>query len=254
VNLFTEAFGGGNGAVRELTPPARLLCGAAVFAGCSVTPLTGWRGGALFAGAWLVWVVCCGLPAQRLAAALRFALRLFLPLLLLAPVARWTGEAASWRDALRPPLTLCARGIAGVTVSAATLSTLNLSEFARGVAALPLPRAAASLLVQLVHQTFLLADESQRMADALRVRGAPSACAAVRLRVLAALPVCWLTRIAARAARVGDAMEVRGFDGLPHGARRERLSANDRLALTLSLLAFGGALAIRWLEAACMRR
>jgi energy-coupling factor transporter transmembrane protein EcfT len=252
MNPFIEAFGGANGggAASALTPQTRLLCGVTVFAACSVVPLTGRGGGVLFLGMALAWCVCCGLPLKRLAATLKFALILFLPLLLLALPARWTGEAASWHDALRPPLMLCARGIAGVVVTAATLSTFCLTTFAHGVAALPLPRVVASLLVQLAHQTFLLANESRRMIVAMRVRGVPSSGAAVQMRILAALPVCWLTRIVTHANRVGDAMELRGFDGLPRGTPYDRLALRDALALTLALLALGGALMLRWRGAA----
>ena len=249
MNPFVGVFGGGgNAAACALAPQTRLLCGVTVFAACSATPLTGWRGGALLAGAALVWGICCGLPPRRLAATLKLALCLFLPLLLLALPARWAG-GVPWHDALRPPLMLCARGIVGIVVTAATLATFSLTTFAHGIAALPLPRVVASLLVQLAHQTFLLTNESRRMADALRLRGVPSSGAAVQMRVLAALPVCWLMRIANRASRVGDAMEVRGFDGLPNGAPRVRPALRDALALALALLALGGALTLRWMEA-----
>ena len=252
MNPFIEAFGcaSDNGAAHTLTPQTRLLCGVTVFAVCAAVPLTDWCGGTLFIVTALAWGLCCGLPLKRLAATLKFALLLFLPLLLLALPARWTGEASSWPEALRPPLMLCARGIAGVVVTAATLSTLSLTKFAHGVAALPLPRAVASLLVQLAHQTFLLANETRRMTTALRVRGVPSSGLAVQIRVLAAFPVCWLARIANRAGRVGDAMEVRGFDGLPRGLPHAPLTLRDGLALALAVQALAAALALRWMEAA----
>lgn len=251
MKIFTEAFDGGNGAVRQLTPPARLLCGVIVFTGCAVVPLNKWPGAAWLAALLLGWCACCGLPWRRLGAVLRFTLCVFLPLLLLAPIIRWTGgDLVSWRDALAPPLTLCARGVAGVVICAATLSTLTLPEFAHGMAALPLPRPVASVLVQLVHQTSLLADESRRMGDALRVRNVLVVGTGTRMRVLAALPASWLTRIFARAARVGDAMELRGFDGLPPNARRGRLTVGDMGAVALTLLVLGITLAMRWRGAA----
>jgi len=252
MNPFIGAFGGADGhhAVGALTPQARLLCGVLVFAACAAMPLTGWCGCLLFLGVALAWCACCGLPPRRFITVLKFALCVFLPLLLLALPAHWIGEGASWRDALRPPLTLCARGIAGIIVTAATLSTFNLTTFAHGVAALPFPRTVASLLVQLVHQTFLLANESRRMMTAMRMRGVPEARVATQLRVLAALPVCWLTRIATHAGRVGDAMELRGFDGLPRNTPHGRLTLRDALALALALQALGGALMLRWMETA----
>ena len=252
MNTFIQAFGGVNantGAARALTPQTRLLCGVVVFAICSATPLTDWRGGALFVGTGLVWATCCGLTAQRLAAVLKYALILFIPLLLFALPARWADESASWQEALRPSATLCVRGIMGIIITAATLSTFTLTTFAHGVAALPLPRIVASLLVQLAHQTFLLANETRRMVDALKVRGVTATTnITLRLRILTALPIFWLTRIANRATRVGDAMEVRGFDGLPHGAPHDPLTLRDALAHTLTLLTLATALTLRWME------
>jgi energy-coupling factor transporter transmembrane protein EcfT len=114
------------------------------------------------------------------------------------------------------------------------------------VAALPLPRAATSLLVQIVHQAALLTDETRRMADAMRVRGASSARLAVRVRVVTAFPASWLTRLALRAARAGDTMEVRGFDGLPPNVSALTFSRSDWLALTATTLLAVGALVLRW--------
>ncbi len=243
---FSEAFGGSNGTTRRLVPSVRLMCGALVFACCATVPLDSQAGIALFVGVWLAWLLGCAMPPKRLALTLGFALCFFAPLLLLAPVAHWKATNATWTESLRAPLRLGVRGIAGVTVCAGALSLLSLTEFCEAAAGLPLPRIVTGLLVQIVHQTALLTDESRRMADALRVRGAHSARLAVRLRVMAALPAGWLARLAARAARVGDAMEVRGFDGRMPAAQTTRLSGVDRVALAGAALLVVGALMLRW--------
>jgi len=243
---FSEAFGGGNGAARRLAPAVRLLCGAWVFVCCAVVPLDSPTGIALFVVAWLAWLFGCAMPPRRLALSLGFAICLFTPLLLLAPVAYWNGSAATWAGALRAPLRVGVRGVAGVTIGVGALSLIPLSEFAGAVAALPLPRAVTSLLVQIVHQAALLTDETRRMADAMRVRGVASARLAVRLRVVTAFPASWLTRLALRAARAGDAMEVRGFDGLPPNVPALTFSRSDWLALTATTLLAVGALVLRW--------
>jgi energy-coupling factor transporter transmembrane protein EcfT len=55
-----------------------------------------------------------------------------------------------------------------------------------------------------------------------------------------------LTRLALRAARAGDAMEVRGFDGLPPSVPPLTFSRSDWLALTATTLLAVGALVLRW--------
>ena len=242
---FREAFDGGSGAARRLAPTARLICGALVFASCATAPLDSPAGGTLFAVAWLTWLIGCAMPPRRLALTLVIAVCLFAPLLLLAPVARWYGSDATWTEALQAPLLLAARGVAGLTVCAGVLSLLSLAEFSGAVAALPLPRPVTGLLVQIVHQAALLTDESRRMADALRVRGASSARLTLRLCVAAALPAGWLARLATRAARVGDAMEVRGFDGRVSTAPAMPFSCSDKIALAGSALLAAGALVLR---------
>ena len=138
---FSDAIGGGNGAARRLAPAVRLLCGAWVFVCCAVVPLDSPTGIALFVVAWLAWLFGCAMPPRRLALSLGFAICLFTPLLLLAPVAYWNGSAATWTGALRAPLRVGVRGVAGVTIGVGALSLIPLSEFADAVAALPLPRA-----------------------------------------------------------------------------------------------------------------
>lgn len=243
---FSEAFGDGNGAARRLTPSARLICGAWVFACCATAPLGSPAGVTLFAVAWLAWLLGCAMRLRRFALTLGFAFCLFAPLLLLAPFSRCNGSAATWTEALRAPLQLGARGVAGVTVCAGALSLLSLAEFSIAVAALPLPRVVTGLLVQIVHQTALLIDESRRMTDALRVRGVPSARLAVRLRVAAALPAGWLARMVTCAVRVGDAMEVRGFDGRMPTAPAIRFACSDWMVMAGSALLAAGALILRW--------
>ena len=249
MTAFTEAWGGGCGRMRMLTPSTRLACGTFVFASCSVAPLNTLGGVALFFGILIGWTAGCGLPLRRLAHVLRFAACLFLPLLLLAPFARVQGDTGSWFEALRVPLMIGLRGTACVVVCAATLSVLDLAELGQGLAGLPLPHTLAALLMQIAHQTALMTDESKRMMTALRVRGARSATVSVRLRCLFALPVIWLLRLLMRAERVSAAMEVRGFDGPLRTERLAGTPAFDRCAVAFSLLVLGAVLMMRWLEA-----
>ena len=249
MTVFTEAWGGGSGRLRGLTPSTRLVCGIFAFASCSAAPLNSLCEGALFFGMLIGWAAWCGTPLRRLASVTLFAGCLFLPLLLLVPVARLQADSGSWTAALRVPLLIGLRGTACVVVCAATMSALDLAELGQGLSGLPLPHTLAALLMQIAHQTALLADESQRMAAALRVRGVSSAAVSVRLRCLFALPVIWLLRLLRRAERVSDAMEVRGFDGPLRGERTATTPAADRRAVALSLLVLGAVLVMRCLEA-----
>jgi len=192
-----------------LSPAARLTCGGLLFLVVLCVPLDRTWGLVLFFGVGIGWGVGCGLPLRRWRAVLSLACVLFLPLLLCAPIL--AAHRASWAEAVRIPLEIGLRGTAGLAVGAATMASLAFPEFGRVVDGLPVPRPLAALVVQIAHQTALLADESRRIAVALRVRGARTARWRPRLRVLAALPVIWLLRLVARAERVGAAMEVRGF-------------------------------------------
>lgn len=209
MTVFTESWGGGDGPVSRLPPAARLLGGLLVCACCIVTPLTGWRDAALVAALLALWLPLCGLPTQRLAAAAAFAAALFLPMLLLALPLRAEGRA--WPVALAVPTRIILRSTACVMASAATMSTLRIYDMGAALAGLRLPHGLQSLLLQIVHQTALLAHETQRMTKALKVRGFTASATGLRLRGLCALPQMWLLRLLNKAERVGDAMEVRGF-------------------------------------------
>ncbi len=238
---FIEAWGGGNGAARRLSPHIRLLCGALFFSGATLTPP---RPAALSFGIAAIagWAACCGLPRRRLRGALALAASLFLPLAALAwAAARLNGDTAAWRV----PAVIVLRSTLGIVAAAATMAALDLAELHDALAALPLPRAVRALLLQVAQQTALLTDETRRLGDALRIRGLVSARLATRVRGLCALPTVWLVRLALRAERVGAAMEVRGFDG-GGGGRRAAATRADRAAVSLALLVLGVAGWLRW--------
>lgn len=246
MTAFTEAWGGGCGRIRKLSPSARLVCATLTFASCSIVPLNDPGCVALLLGVLMGWTAWCGIPLRRLGSVLCFALCLFLPLLLLAPVARLQAEAGSWSEAFRVPLAIVLRGISCVVVCAAAMAALELSELGQGLAGLPLPRTLMALVVQIAHQAALLTDESSRLAAALRLRGVPASGAALRLRCLFALPVLWLVRLLMRAERVSAAMEVRGFEGMPRRDHAAGVSVFDRSAMAVALVVLGAALVLRW--------
>lgn len=243
---FAEAWGGGCGRIRGVSPSARLVCAMLTFTSCSIVPLSDLRCVALLVFVLVGWTVWCGIPLRRLGAALCFAGCLFLPLLLFAPLARLHAEAGSWSEAFRAPLVIALRGVSCVVVCAAAMAALELSELGQGLAGLPLPHAPVALIVQIAHQTTLLADESVRMAMALRLRGVPTSGAAVRLRCLFALPVLWLVRLLMRAERVSAAMDVRGFEGPSRREHAAIFSALDRSAMAVAFVVLAAVLVLRW--------
>ncbi|MFA7172535.1 MAG: energy-coupling factor transporter transmembrane component T [Kiritimatiellia bacterium] len=242
---FTEAWGGGDGCVGRLTPATRLICGALVLASCATASLKGFYGIVLLILVLAGWIAGCGLPLRRLGYLLGFAACLFLPLLLLVPVASLQGGTASASTTLHAALGVGVRGTLCLLVCGATFAALQPAELRQGLAALPLPGAMAALILQVVHQSTLLAEDSRCMVMALRVRGVTSASLIARLRCLFALPVLWLLHLVLRAERVSAAMEVRGFDGVLRGEPLTAASAWDRCAVTLALLVFGVTFALR---------
>lgn len=208
-------------------------------------PLNDPGGVALLFCVLLGWTAVCGIPLRRLCSVICFSFCLFLPLLLLAPITRFQTETGAWSDAFRVPLVIGLRGVSCIVVCAAAMATLELSELGQGLAGLPLPRTLVALIVQIAHQAALLADESVRMAAALRLRGVSSSGLAIRLRCLFALPVLWLMRLLMRAERVGAAMEVRGFDGPLYQKHAAGLSVPDLSAMAVSLVVWGAVLVLR---------
>lgn len=206
---FVSAWDGAGGPARLMPPAARLLCGVLLCAFCITLPVRSLPAATLPLLTAFCWAALCGMGRKRFLAALAFAAILFLPMLLLALPLRVENRA--WSDAIAIPLRIMLRGTACLTVSAATISALRLSEFGDALTGLRTPNPLKALLLQIALQTVLLTEEVRRMANAMKVRGLTAATAGIRLRVIRAWPQVWLLRLLDKAERVGAAMEVRGF-------------------------------------------
>jgi len=240
---FHEVWGCARGPVAGLAPQVRIVAGVAVFTGCMVAPTSPPWLAAITAAAVLVWLLACRLPGRVLAGALLLGLLLFLPFVLLAPLIR--AETRGWAAALEVVWSVLLRGLSGLLVSVATVGSLSVSDLHQGLLRLPVPGIVAAILVQIVHQSGTLLQETARIASAMALRGATGRGRA-GWRVLAAWPRVWLPRVLERAERVADAMELRGYRGAIHGARAARPGLRDALALTLTLSWVGVASALRW--------
>ena len=248
MTLFHDLWGSGDPRMRRLTPSARIVCGAIVFATCLVSPAHTLPGLILAGGILTGWVSLCGLQWKSIVGLSLYAVVLFLPLVLLSPWLATTAPSADthWLQAARIPLEIGIRGTACIFICASTIAALDLAEFAAGLEALSVPRIVKHLILQIVHQTAMLTSETQRISAALHVRGLPCGNRP-RLRLLSALPTIWLLRVMNRADRTAAAMEVRGFE-LSAGASCAKYSALDAFAVATASLLLNAMIAVRWLK------
>jgi len=239
-----DIWGCARGPVARLLPHARILAGTGVFAGCMAAPTLDPAGAGLAAGAAVLWMGACAPPFRAVRVMVVFGLVALLPYFAL--VALLGSEAPGTRSTLAIAWDLFLRAMCGLVVSVATLTTLRASDLREGLVRLPVPEAVSAILLQIVHQTALLAYETSRVASAISVRGA-SAGHRTAWRLLASLPRVWLPRIVERADRVADAMELRGYCESNLGfSGRVRIRLADGVALLLTWSVFAAALAIRY--------
>ncbi|NLL83955.1 MAG: hypothetical protein GX230_06910 [Lentisphaerae bacterium] len=204
---FADIWGGGRGIACRLRPPLRLLCGIAVFIVCIIATLN--RTSLIYTLTTLTaWLLLSLPPLRRLAATAALAAVIFVPPVLLALVA---ALYSSTLDYTAISSTLALRGTLCMLGAVATMATLDMTDFATALEAMPLPPLLKRLLLQIVWQTALLSDETNRLSATLKLRGVSGGTAATRIRAITALPVVWLLRLINRAERVGQAMELRGF-------------------------------------------
>jgi energy-coupling factor transporter transmembrane protein EcfT len=244
-----EIGGSGRGPAARIAPQGRILAGALLFAACLVAPARTGPGVALIAAVAAAWMGACGTPWRTVRSFALLGLAMFLPFLLLAPyqaLANLRGLAGPerWARALAAPWDVFYHGLAGLFIAAATMTVLSASDLRRGVLALPLPRAVAAILIQIVHQTSALLAETGRVAAAVAVRAGSGPFA---WKALASLPRVWLPRIVARADRVAAAMDVRGYaetDLRLLGRTPLRLADGAAIAAACGVLALAAGL--RW--------
>lgn len=244
---FLDFWGSGNVRMRRLTPSTRIACGLFVLASCLIAPMHKSCGISIACGTVIAWVLLCAMPRKSMAGLLFYSFLIFAPFFLLTPwIETHSSASNNWLGAARVPLEIGLLGIMCIFVCASTIASLDLTEFNSGLSRLPIPRAMASIIVQIVHQTAMLTNESQRISSAVRIRGAPSGAIA-KLRFLSGLPTIWLLRIMNRAERIAAAMDLRGFEGTTRTSKAS-LSSLDAFAMTIAVLLLGATITIRWLD------
>jgi energy-coupling factor transporter transmembrane protein EcfT len=216
--LQRDFFGSATGPLAAAQPPVRIVFGAALVTACVIAP-AGLGTGALFTLALALLALAAAAPRPSVVSAvLRFGLLLHVPLLLilLVPRAYASGTAAHGAAPLDAVLavaaTIALKGTVALLITLSIVATLHATQLHAALCALPLPRTMRLLLVQVAHQAGILFGETIRIRQAVAVRRAGRRTA---WRIAAGLPQAWLERVASRAARTADAMEVRGYITAP---------------------------------------
>jgi len=242
-------WGSARGPLRRLAPPIRLVCGASAFTACLLAPATTGAGAAAVAAVVLLWWLLCRPPLRLAWGAALLGAALFLPDLALAPLIRAEAPGGGWSGSFAAPWAVALRGWSTMQIGISSVATLSLVELRQALARLPVPRVAAAVLLQIIHQAATLMAETRRIGAALAVRAAAAGTRS-RLRVVSSLPRVWLPRVAARAERVAAAMELRGFRGeaVPPSAT-PALRARDLLATGLAVAGLAAVIALRLLGA-----
>ena len=212
-----DLWGCAKGPVTGLAPQTRLAAGLCLFSVCMVAAPDTLIGFSFLLITVLAWLIACRAPFAAVRRMLAFGLILFLPYFLLTPWIEPGPGSSSWMEgpellkAAAVPWRIVARGLGGMLVSLATVSSVSIADFHTGISRLPLPRALVGLLTQIIHQAGILVSETRRIAAAMAVRGAAGQARSA-WRILTSLPGVWLPRVVIRAERVATAMDLRGFD------------------------------------------
>jgi len=248
-----QQSGSGNGLLAGLSPQARLLCSMLVL----VTALTSLRDP--LAGIFFTlcvsaaFLLLCGVPLRHLMRATIAVVAMSAPVLCYAMFASTNGLAFSPRTSLAVDaamqqhiVVVALKGMSFALIVVGTLSTVSFSELSDSLARIPLPRIVLLLILQILHQTQLLRDETARISDAFAVRGATSGIRASGL-VLRYFPQAWLPRVVAKSDRVGNAMELRGYGTTLLQFKRSPMILRDWCALCVAALMMSAVVANRFL-------
>jgi energy-coupling factor transporter transmembrane protein EcfT len=207
-----DIWGSATGPVTRLAPRTRLVCGAGLFATCLVAPAATSVGSVAVIATTIAWLAACCPPRRVVRNTAALGLAVLLPYFLLLPLIPHSAApgAQPWIQAFAVPWSILLRGMSGMLVSVATATTLGGNDLHEALVRLPVPAMVSAILLQIVHQTVTLVDETRRVAAAMAVRGASSG-PLTAWRLLSSVSQVWLPRLFVRAERVAAAMELRGY-------------------------------------------
>ena len=228
----TGLWGTSRGVVRSLLPEVRLLSALGALVSCLLADPASWPGLTLtLATVSIAWLVVRP-PLRRMAAILLVAGVMLAPFFLLAP---WS-EGTVPRHALPgiapvvAPWRMVVTGLGVVALSSTAASSLTRSDLREGLARLPVPKFLAAVVLQIVMQSDLLAQEAGRIMLALRARGATQGFRN-RVKVVLGLTRVWLPRLTFKAERVALAMVARDYPTRPIELESHRRRGRDGWAL-----------------------
>jgi cobalt/nickel transport system permease protein len=237
-----QQFGSGNGLLARLSPQARLLCSMLVLV-TALTSLLDPLAGIFFTlCVSAVFLLICGVPLRHLMRASIAVVSMSAPVLCYVIIASsdaftFSPETSLTVDAAMQQhvVIVALKGMSCALIVVGALSTVSFSELYDSLARIPLPRIVLLLMLQILHQTKLLLDETARISDAFAIRGATSGMKAPVL-VLRYFPQTWLPRIVAKSERVANAMELRGYGTAVPQFERSPMFLHDWLALCIAAL------------------
>lgn len=235
---WQAVWGSATGPALRLAPHTRMICGFLVLGTCMATPTTSPAGFSLLGTTLTLWLFACRPPLNALLYVVLFGLLMHLPVFLLAPfIDPEAAISATWNTFIR--------GMAGLLTTVVTAMTVRREEVPPALAQLPLPALAATVLLQILHQTETLLGETRAIAVAMAVRGATSGAGNAK-RVIATLPEVWLPRVLRRSDRVAAAMMMRGYSTTSFRLYKSSpMGMTDRFVVFTALAAFLLALAFR---------
>jgi len=242
----TGLWGTSRGVVRSLAPEVRLLGALAALSTCLLADPASWPGLVLTAATVSIAWAAVRPPPRRMAAILLLATVMLVPFFLLAP---WS-EGAIPRHvlpgvaAIVAPWRIVVTGLGVLAVCSTAASSLTRSDLREGLARLPVPRFLAAVVLQIVMQSDLLAQEAGRILLALRARGATHGLRN-RVSVVLGLTRVWLPRLTFKADRVALAMVARDYPTRPIALERHRRRIRDGVALASAAIWTAAALLLR---------
>jgi cobalt/nickel transport system permease protein len=242
----TGLWGTSRGVVRSLVPEVRLVGALAALTTCLLADPATWPGLLLIVATVSVAWIAVRPPLGRMTAILLLAAAMLTPFFLLSP---WSGGTVPRHilPGVAPvvaPWRIVVTGLSVLAVSSTAASSVSRSDLREGLARLPVPRFLAAVVLQIVMQTDLLAQEAGRILLALQARGATHGFR-YRVKVVLGLTRVWLPRLTFKADRVALAMIARNYPTRPVALEGHRRRVRDGLAL---------AAAVAWTAAALLTR
>lgn len=244
--VTSNPWGCGRGPALRRVPSVRLLMACVALTASLCVPVRGFHDGAVLAAVAAGWVAYCGTPRAVLVAVGKFGSLMFAPYLALVPVIAGDLDPRAWSDAWQPPVSVVAHGLVAMLITVSSVCTLTVSELHQAMRDLRLPAPLVAIVMQIVMQTMVLAQETERIVQATSVRAARAGFRSLLLVAVSA-PSVWLPRVLARAQRVADAMELRGYGDAPVPVfATSKVTTRDVAAVVSALVCLAASLAYRW--------